>query len=88
MMNLRELVEKEGILYMPKVFKRSMRYVLSISTRPDGGIVMRFAYAICVIVVIKCTEFGLLMFFGRDHILKSGLKWESGATTNIGVIVK
>jgi hypothetical protein len=54
MMILREIVVKEGIRYMPKVFKRSMRYVLSISTRRDGGILLLFP---CVIGVIKCTKF-------------------------------
>jgi hypothetical protein len=74
MMNLREIVIKEHIQYMPGIWKRRMRYVLSMYRRLDGGIVMLFAYAICAIIVIKCTEFGLLIFFGRDHILKSGHK--------------
>jgi hypothetical protein len=88
MMNLREIVVKEHIQYIPGIWKRRMRYVLSMYRSLDGGIVLLFAYAICAIVVIKGTEFGLLIFFGRDHILKSGHKWESGATTSIGVIVK
>jgi hypothetical protein len=74
MMNLREIVVKEHIQYMPGIWKRRMRYVLSMYRSLDDGIVMRFAYAICAIVVIKCTEFGLLMFFGCDHILKIGHK--------------
>jgi len=49
MMNLREIEVKEGIRYMPKVFRRRMKYVSTISTRPDGGILLLFPFVIGVI---------------------------------------
>ena len=74
MMKLTKIGTKEQFLYMPKASARHMIYATSIYSRQSGGIVLLYACAICAIVVIKCTEFGLLMFFGRDYILKSGHK--------------
>jgi hypothetical protein len=74
MMKLTKIGTKEQFLYMPYASKRRMICALDMHTRQNGGIVVRFAYVICAIVVTKCTEIGLMMFFGCDHILKSGHK--------------
>ena len=74
MMKLMKIVVKEHIRYMPYASKRRMICALDMHARQNGGIVVRFAYVICAIVVIKCTEIGLMMLFGRNHILKSGHK--------------
>jgi hypothetical protein len=63
MMNLREIAVKEYIRYMRKVFRWCMKCVSTISTRPDGGIVMRFAYAICAITEINSRTGGYRFCF-------------------------
>ena len=74
MMRLTEIGTTEQFQYMPYASKRRMICALDMHARQNGGIVVRFAYVICAIVVTKCTEIGLMMFFGCDHILKSGHK--------------
>jgi hypothetical protein len=74
MMKLTKIGTKEQFLYMPYVGKQQMICALEVHSKQNAGIVVRFAYVICAIVVIKCTEIGLMMFFGLEHILKSGHK--------------
>jgi hypothetical protein len=74
MMKLTKIGTKEQFLYMPYASKRRMICALEMHARQNGGIVVLFAFVICTIVVIKCTKFSVLWFFGCDHILKSGHK--------------
>jgi hypothetical protein len=60
-MKLREIGTKEQFLYMPYACKQRMRCVFSMYGRRNGGIVLLSACAICAIVVMKCTELGLIM---------------------------
>ena len=74
MMDLSKIGSKEQFLYMPNASARHMINAISIYSRQSGGIVLLSASVIYAFVVIKCTKFGLEMFFRCDHILKSGHK--------------